>query len=64
VGRQGTWRQRRKQAFRTSQAGAEGQKPKRRKQGYDAAFFALYSAQRFFVASMMRFRPAARSLRF
>ena len=31
---------------------------------YVAAFFALYSAQRFFVASMMRFRPAALSFRF
>jgi hypothetical protein len=31
---------------------------------YDAAFFALYSAQRFLVAAMMRFRPVALSLRF
>jgi hypothetical protein len=31
---------------------------------YDAAFFALYAAQRFLVASMMRFLPAALSLRF
>ena len=31
---------------------------------YEVAFSALYSAQRFFVASIMRFRPAALSLPF